>query len=229
MPAGSDGSTAHDLGISQELLMTSTFLQEVMLCQLGICYWHVTEILQTVSNKLPGIRWLGVTGSRLPTFWMKCCDLQGFTIPRILRLSDQWRWRHHVHSEQWEPFNQWHSTTPPHFSPTLLRAPEIMASYLRRLVNLQMYNTSDIWWDSSVNFTNDLGCHNKLLTPAFYWEDCQEWPLNKYDKWNKWSVPQTRRFVSHLVACTREELMMECNVCYQYHQYASNLMVNKAN
>jgi hypothetical protein len=126
-----------------------------------------------------------------------------------------------------------HSTNdtalPPHFSPTLLRAPEIMASYLRRLVNLQMYNTSDIWWDSSVNFTNDLGCHNKLLTPAFYWEDCQEWPLNKYDKWNKWSVPQTRRFVSHLVACTREELMMECNVCYQYHQYASNLMVNKAN
>jgi len=26
-----------------------------------------------------------------------------------------------------------------------------------------------------------------------------------------------------------EELMMECNVSHQYHQYASYLMVNKAN
>jgi len=59
MPAGSDGCTVHDLGISQELLLS----------QSGICHWHVTEILQTVHNKLPGIRWLGVTGSRLPTFW----------------------------------------------------------------------------------------------------------------------------------------------------------------
>ena len=117
----------------------------------------------------------------------------------------------------------------PQSSSTLLWEPEIMASYLIRTVNIQLYNTSDICWAFSVNFTNDLGCHNKLLTPKLYWEDCKEWLLNKYDKWNKWSVPQTRRFVSHLVACTREELMMECNVSYQYHQYASNLTVNKAN
>jgi len=50
--------------------MNNTVLQEVMLCQLEICNRHVTEILQTVSNKLPGIRWFGVTGWRLPTFLM---------------------------------------------------------------------------------------------------------------------------------------------------------------
>ena len=115
-------------------------------------------------------------------------------------------------------------------SSTPLREPEILVSYPRRLLNLQMYNTSDICWDSSLIFTNGLGCqNNKLLTPKFYWTYCKEWLLNKYDKLNKRSVPQTRCFVSHLVACLREELMMECNISHQYHQYASNLTVNKAN
>jgi hypothetical protein len=45
--------------------------------------------------------------------WLKCCHLQGYSIPRILWLFDQWRRRHHVHSEHREPFNPWHSTTPP--------------------------------------------------------------------------------------------------------------------
>jgi len=43
---------------------------------------------------------------------LKCCHLQGSSIPRILRLFDQRRQRHHIPSEHWEPFNQWHSITP---------------------------------------------------------------------------------------------------------------------
>lgn len=100
----------HNLGISHALLINNKVFREVILCHLGICYWHVTEVLQMVSNRLP------VSGDSVSlgqcsqhSEWLMYCYLQGSTIPIILRLGDQWRQRHHVHSEHRKPFNQWHS------------------------------------------------------------------------------------------------------------------------
>jgi len=117
MPAGSDGCTVHDLGISQELLMRSTVLQEVMLCQLGICYWNSSDCpLQITRNQVTRCHWVKV--ANILNDW-SAVIFKG--IPRILRLFDQRRQRHHVHSEHWEPFNQWHSTTPPVLTNTAVR------------------------------------------------------------------------------------------------------------
>jgi hypothetical protein len=139
MPAGSDRCTVHDLGISHALFVNNTVLQVVMLCQFGICYRHVTEILQTVSNKLLGIRWFGVTGSRLPhSEWLKCCHLQGSGIPTNLRLFDQRRWIHHVHSEHWDPFNQWHSTSHPVLINTAVRTSD------NGVISQKTFTTSDV-------------------------------------------------------------------------------------
>ena len=131
----------HDLGISHALLMNNTVFQEVMLCQMGIRYWHVTEILQTVSNKLPESGdsvSLGQCSQH--SKWLMCCYLQESSIPSILRLGNQWRQTHHVHSEHWKPFNQWHSATsqntpsPHQHCCENLRSCNIIVSYPRMLL-----------------------------------------------------------------------------------------------
>jgi hypothetical protein len=112
MPAGSDRCTVHDLGISHALLTNNTVLQEVV-DTVSVENLLLKLFRLSLTNYQESGDFASLCQGCQHSEWLKCCHLQGYDIPRILRRLDQRRWRHHVHSEHREPFNPWHSTTPP--------------------------------------------------------------------------------------------------------------------